>query len=111
MAAGKRGVKVSENCLLGKFEVVLDDGAVKLFCERCPDLSVAVHLGFNILGEVGLGGEIRPVSQSERRLAEASKMGMTSAFMAERGVPKRTPNGIQVVGVRTIHDLFQRLFA
>jgi DNA repair protein RadA/Sms len=62
------------------------------------------------LGEVGLGGEIRPVSQAERRLAEAAKMGMAVAYMAERGVPRRHPRELRPVGVRTLADLFQRLF-
>ncbi|HEY2851630.1 MAG TPA: DNA repair protein RadA [Gemmatimonadaceae bacterium] len=65
------------------------------------------------IGEVGLGGEVRPVSQVERRIAEAANMGMNRVFVAERGVPKR-PGGsrdVRVVGVRTIADLFQLLFA
>ena len=89
--------------------------------EPVGDLAVAAALASSVfdralpadavfLGEVGLGGEIRPVSQSERRLAEAAKMGMTRAYMAERGVPKRGTRDIQVIGVKTIHELFQRLF-
>jgi len=35
---------------------------------------------------------------------------MTTAYMSERGVPRRTPPGIRAVGVRTITDLFQSLF-
>jgi hypothetical protein len=35
---------------------------------------------------------------------------MTTAYMAERGIPKREAKGIEVVGVRTIGDLFGRLF-
>lgn len=62
------------------------------------------------LGEVGLGGEVRPVSQAERRLGEAAKMGMTTAFLAERGIPKRPVRGIEIVGVRTINDVFRHLF-
>ena len=96
-------------------------GGVRMV-EPVGDLAVAAALASSVydrnlpsdavfLGEVGLGGEIRPVSQSERRLAEAAKMGMTTAFMAERGVPKRAPKDIRVIGVRTIHELFQRLFA
>src|SRR5919112_457333 len=88
--------------------------------EPAGDLEVAAALASSVfdrplppdalfLGEVGLGGEIRPVSQSERRLAEAAKMGMTRVYMAERGVPKRGTRDIQVVGVKTIHELFQRL--
>jgi DNA repair protein RadA/Sms len=63
------------------------------------------------LGEVGLGGEIRPISQAERRLAEAARMGMKRVYLSDRGVPKRASREIQVVGVPTITELFQRLFA
>jgi DNA repair protein RadA/Sms len=96
-------------------------GGVRLN-EPAGDLAVAAALASSIydrslprdavfLGEVGLGGEIRPVSQTERRLAEAAKMGMTVAYLAERGVPKRGASGIRVVGVRTVRDLFERVFA
>ena len=89
--------------------------------EPSGDLAVASALASSVydrpvanssifLGEVGLGGEIRPVSQAERRLGEAAKMGMTTAYMAERGIPKRGPRGIEIVGVRTINDLFRQLF-
>jgi DNA repair protein RadA/Sms len=62
------------------------------------------------IGEVGLGGEVRPVSQVERRLAEAAKMGMTTAYVAERAMPKRPLPGIAAVGVGSLHSLFARLF-
>ena len=89
--------------------------------EPAGDLAVAAALASSVydralpadavfLGEVGLGGEIRPVSQSERRLAEAAKMGMTTAYLSERGVPRRVPSGIRPVGVRTVGDLFASLF-
>ncbi|HEY4955182.1 MAG TPA: DNA repair protein RadA [Gemmatimonadaceae bacterium] len=95
-------------------------GGVRLQ-EPAGDLAVATALASSVhdrpvpsssifLGEVGLGGEIRPVSQSERRLAEAAKMGMTTAWMAERGIPARLPKGIRPVGVRTVSDLFAHLF-
>jgi hypothetical protein len=31
--------------------------------------------------------------------------------MAERGIPKRGPKGIDIVGVRTVNDLFRHLFS
>ena len=63
-------------------------GGVRLQ-EPAGDLAVAVALASSVydralphdavfVGEVGLGGEIRPVSQAERRLAEAANMGMTT---------------------------------
>jgi DNA repair protein RadA/Sms len=95
-------------------------GGVRLQ-EPAGDLAVAAALASSVydrpvgvdsifLGEVGLGGEVRPVSQSERRLAEAAKMGMTRAFMAHRAIPSRAPKGIKPIGVRTIAELFGQLF-
>ena len=89
--------------------------------EPAGDLAVASALASSVydralprdavfVGEVGLGGEVRPVSQAERRLAEAANMGMTTAYLAERAVPKRVPPGLRTVGVRTISDLLERVF-
>jgi DNA repair protein RadA/Sms len=95
-------------------------GGVRLQ-EPAGDLAVAAALASSVydralpheavfVGEVGLGGEIRPVSQAERRLAEAANMGMTTAYLAERAVPKRIPRELRGVGVRTIAELFERIF-
>ena len=86
------------------------------------DLAVAAALASSVydralpvdaafIGEVGLGGEVRAVSQVERRIAEAANMGLRQAYVAERGVPKRLSRNIEVIGVRTIEDLLRRLFA
>jgi DNA repair protein RadA/Sms len=40
-----------------------------------------IPAGTAIFGEVGLGGEVRAVSQAEARLNEASKMGFTRAIL------------------------------
>jgi DNA repair protein RadA/Sms len=89
--------------------------------EPAGDLAVAAALASSVfdrplpndaifLGEVGLGGEIRPVSQVERRLGEAEKMGLVTAYCSARGVPRRTPRGINAIGARTIGELFKQLF-
>ncbi len=95
-------------------------GGVRLQ-EPAGDLAVAAALASSVydrpigadaifLGEVGLGGEIRPVSQAERRLAEGAKMGMKAAYMSGRGIPSRVTDGINPIGVATLADLFRRLF-
>ena len=106
----------------GQLDVFLNVvGGVRLQ-EPAGDLAVAAALASSVydralatdavfVGEVGLGGEIRPVSQAERRLAEAANMGMKTAYLAERTVPKRVPKGLRAIGVRTIGDLFERVFA
>lgn len=87
--------------------------------EPAVDLAVVAALASSVvdrplparavfLGELGLGGEVRPVSQAERRLSEASKLGMTQAFLSDRAVPRRVPKGMEVIGVRTLRDVLQR---
>ncbi|HET7586288.1 MAG TPA: DNA repair protein RadA [Gemmatimonadaceae bacterium] len=90
--------------------------------EPAADLAVAAALASSVfdralpadamfLGEVGLGGEIRPISQVERRLAEGGKLGLRTAYLAERSVPTRTARGtLRATGVRTVEQLFRQLF-
>jgi len=60
-------------------------------------------------GEVGLGGEIRPVSQLERRLAEAGRLGFRRAFVAETSTAaKRTP--VELARVSNVAGLLGDLF-
>jgi DNA repair protein RadA/Sms len=56
------------------------------------------------IGEVGLGGELRAVSQVERRLSEAARMGFTHAYVPQKSVP-RTSNGIKIIGVADVKAL------
>ncbi len=85
------------------------------------DLAVAAALASSVfdkplpsdaifIGEVGLGGEVRSVSQAERRIAEAANMGMRRIYLGERGVPKKLTRDVELVPVRTIQHLMQRLF-
>jgi DNA repair protein RadA/Sms len=54
-----------------------------------------------VLGELGLGGEVRQVAQTPRRLAEAARLGYRRAI-----VPARAPHvdGIRNVPVDTLAD-------
>lgn len=55
-----------------------------------------------ILGEVGLGGEIRSVPFLERRLTEAERFGLNQAIVPKH---KKTPTGIEAKIIKTIKDL------
>jgi len=90
--------------------------------EPAGDLAVAAALASSVydralpadavfIGEVGLAGEIRAVSQAERRIAEAEKMGMKVAYVSERSVPRRAPKSLRVRGVADLGALFRELFA
>ncbi len=54
------------------------------------------------IGEVGLGGEIRGVSNLERRLAECAKLGFTTVLCPPSSV--RVPAKVRVVAVRTLTE-------
>lgn len=87
--------------------VRLDEPAVDL------GVSVAVASSFRdvpadtstvLIGEVGLGGEIRTVSQVEPRLNEASKLGFERAIIPSnnrKGIS--IPKGLEVTGVESLH--------
>lgn len=62
-----------------------------------------------VMGEIGLGGELRAVSQIDRRLAEAARMGFRRALVPEGN---RTTGGgdIQVVKVKDLPALLERAF-
>jgi len=48
------------------------------------------------LGEVSLGGQVRPVSGLDRRLEEAARMGLTKAIVPSRGGGKLGASGLEV---------------
>lgn len=94
-------------------------GGVRLI-EPSTDLAVLAALVSSVhdrplpadavfLGEVGLGGEIRPVAAVERRLGEATRQGFRRAFLSARS--RVSLPGLDVIGVEGIGDLARRLAA
>ena len=61
-------------------------------------------------GEVGLSGEIRPVSQAERRAVEAARLGFRRIFVSSYTRFDRKPEGIEIVKVADIPALVKSLF-
>ena len=61
-------------------------------------------------GEVGLSGEIRPVSQAERRAVEAARLGFRRIFVSSYTHFDRKPEGIEVCKVADIPALVKSLF-
>ena len=63
------------------------------------------------LGEVGLGGEIRPVAGVERRLAEAARQGFRRVFLSARSRGTTGAGDLEVIGLEGIGELTRRLAA
>ncbi len=63
--------------------------------------------------EVGLSGEIRPVTRAESRVAEAEKLGFDEIIISKYGLKgiDAAKCGIKIVPVSKIEDVFRHLFA
>lgn len=57
-------------------------------------------------GEIGLGGEIRPVHQTEARLKEAEKLGFTKALCASK---KNLESSLFITRLELLKDLSKQL--
>ena len=56
-----------------------------------------------VIGEVGLGGEVRAVGQIERRMAEARKLGFARCVAAKANLSgARIPDGLSLIGVQDV---------
>ena len=62
-----------------------------------------------VFGEVGLAGEIRPVSGGQERLQEAAKHGFTRAIVPKANAPKKKIPGIEVIGVSKIAQALEAI--
>ena len=63
-------------------------------------------------GEVGLSGEIRPVSRIEQRIAEAEKLGFKQIIIPKHNMQGLDPTrfGIEICPVRKVEEAFRILF-
>ncbi len=76
------------------------------------NVDMPVPRGICLTGEVGLSGEIRPVTRIEQRILEAAKLGFSSIY-----IPKNNVKGvdlsrfkIRIVEVERVEAVFRGLF-
>ncbi len=84
--------------------------------EPAADLAIALAIASSFrgagvdpqlvaVGEVGLSGELRPVSQLDRRVAEAARLGFKRCLIPEAGAKvSRVPKDIELVPVSTLRE-------
>lgn len=95
-------------------------GGLKITETACDLAIVSAVLSSNIdfpipsdvcfAGEVGLSGEIRPVAQVERRIAEAARLQYRKIFISSFSTLDFKAEGIEVVRVGDISELCRNLF-
>ena len=108
---------------IGANDVYLNVAGGLRISEPAADLAVAAAVvssladqpvppDMTVFGEIGLGGEVRPVSQRELRLREAAKLGFRSALVpqgrAGSAPSPRAPDGIAIDEIEHLSDLVAR---
>lgn len=89
-------------------EPTIDLGIVTAIGSSFHETSVDSRTLF--LGEVGLGGEIRPINHVDLRVREAVKLGFTRCILPEKNLSKFSPvEGLEMVGIRELTDLFEQV--
>lgn len=95
-------------------------GGLKVSDPACDLAVVAAVLSSNFdfaipsdvcfAGEVGLSGEVRPVSQTDRRIIEASRIGFRKIFVSSFCNLEGVDSDIQVIKVADVPALCRALF-
>lgn len=95
-------------------------GGVRLL-EPAADLGIAIAIASSLkersgargdlaIGEVGLTGEIRPVTNVAQRLHEAKRVGFRRCLVAQQRGGLEATEGIEVVPVRDLREAVERAF-
>ena len=99
---------------LGQHDIFVNVAGGIRITEPAADLGLALSIVSNLrdvplpdgtvaVGELGLAGEVRRVSQLERRLQEAARHGLTRALIPA-GARTGRPAGLEIVEVRTLAE-------
>lgn len=97
------GLKVADTAMdLGIIAAVLSS-----------NVDTAIDSTTCMCGEVGLSGEIRPVSRIEQRIAEAQKLGFRRILVPEnniKGINLKLLHGIEIIPVARVEQALRELF-
>jgi len=89
-------------------ETAVDLGLCAAIVTGKKDIQIPEDLVF--IGEVGLGGELRGISQLEKRLSEAAKLGFKTAIVPSQSMRGVTvPKDINVIPVKTVYEALSKL--
>ena len=94
--------------------ISVDDPAIDLavvaaILSSNEDISIEKDCCF--AAEVGLAGEIRPVTRVDQRILEAEKLGFAKIMISKQSKLPKTSYTIEVIKVSKIEDVVSQLFA
>ncbi|MBX2991149.1 MAG: DNA repair protein RadA [Bacteroidetes bacterium] len=108
---------------VGQYDVFVNvAGGVKAV-EPAIDLGMALSIVSSLrdipvepqtvaIGEIGLGGEIRTISQIEKRIAEAKKLGFRRILIPKNNLKGTGPNGeMRLIEVDTVDEAMRHVIS
>lgn len=95
------GIKLADPCI--------DLAVISAVLSSNLDIPISTDVCF--AAEVGLSGEIRPITRLDQRIAEAQRLGFKTIYISKYGQKGlNIPSGISVVFVTKVEELFRSLF-
>lgn len=88
----------------------VDLGVIAAICSSFRDRVIDPEMA--VFGEVGLGGEVRGVSQPELRVKEVLRMGFKRILLPlqNQEMIRERPKAIELISVKTVGEAVERLF-
>ena len=94
--------------------ISVDDPAIDLAVVAAilsSNEDIAIEKDICFAAEVGLAGEIRPVTRVDQRILEAEKLGFAKIMISKQSKLPKTSYTIEVIKVSKIEDVVSQLFA
>ncbi|SFB81937.1 DNA repair protein RadA/Sms [Zunongwangia mangrovi] len=94
--------------------ISVDDTAIDLAVVAAilsSNEDIAIEKDICFAAEVGLAGEIRPVTRVDQRILEGEKLGFAKIVISKQSKLPKTSYSIEVIKVSKIEDVVSQLFA
>ena len=94
--------------------ITVDDPAIDLAVVAAvlsSNIDIAIDKRMCFAAEVGLAGEVRPVTRVEQRILEAEKLGFTSIVISKYCKLPKSNYTIDIIKVSKVHDVIHHLFS
>jgi len=93
--------------------ITVDDPAIDLAVVAAvlsSNIDIAIDKSMCFAAEIGLAGEVRPVTRVDQRITEAEKLGFTSIVISKYCKLPKSNYSINIIKVAKVHDVVQHLF-
>jgi DNA repair protein RadA/Sms len=93
--------------------ITVDDPAIDLAVVAAvlsSNVDIAIDKSLCFSAEIGLAGEVRPVTRIDQRIKEAEKLGYTSIIISKHCKVSNKEHSINIIKVSKVNDVARHLF-